>query len=1052
MSSTLLFQRNWQIPRASGVIDRPRLLSQLQGATTHKLTLICAPPGYGKTTIAAQFADHAPYPVAWQTLEERERDIPTLYNQSLVTLEQIAPGIQNLAPVPGYTASELATLIADYLRAQITQPAIYVLDDIHLLAGSPAAEAWLQTLVAMIPATCHLILVGRILPNLPLTEMIARGEVLALGQEQLRFTPDEIYTLARESVYSQPSWEDVEALAERLEGWPAGTVLALHPLPADLERTLLNGGQGPEALFQALANSMLTAQPPGLTDFLLDSSTLSHMTPELCSVVLNLADSAYWLTEAQNRNLFLSKVAGGLVYHRLFRDFLQQKLKLDDPDRLISLHGRAARWFEQNNRIDEGFDHYMSAGLIERAAAISDRAAEAYFAQGRVETLLKWRARLGQIGIFAPSLLYNCARVHTDRYNYEAAEIALSEAERGYVDQNDHAGLADVQLQWAMIRLQRGDYQAAAWQAIQLVESHGRTRNVQGRALKILGVASMRLGEVEKAAHYLEEALPLHREDGDAYTLANVLQDLGVTYERSGRLKDASACLQEVVALRRSLGSASALALALNNLGFYYHLSGDYDQALSTLQEGLSVVARVPNKRAESYLLWSIGDLYRDRGAFDEAMRFYHKALELIGLSEPSLRAAILISAATLRRWQNRLSDAASLAESTLALAAKHGLALEAVTAQANLWTARAQTGDPGQALGHLRDVVTSLNEQGERFELVRVSGLCAHVALRCGQPAIADRYLQSGLDLAKEVGSTQPLVTETLHTPLLDAHVRQSLVASRAFKHDLKCLRDAQIETVQADHQLPQMDPNVTYSLRVLTLGYEIIERDGHVIPLPDWRSNTAREMFLYLLFQGPKTRERISLAFWPDSPPKRVRSNFHTTLYRARQALGEETITFQDGLYMVSPDISLWCDAQEMESLTQQARLLPSRDARTEDLWHRAVSLYRGEFLPSWDAEWAALRREALEEAYLEALIGLGECARARHGLKEAVATFKRALDVDPYREDVHRAIMSCYAESGEKNQILSHLKKLKDLLRHDLAIEPSEETLALAQTLLR
>ena len=124
-----------------------------------------------------------------------------------------------------------------------------------------------------------------------------------------------------------------------------------------------------------------------------------------------------------------------------------------------------------------------------------------------------------------------------------------------------------------------------------------------------------------------------------------------------------------------------------------------------------------------------------------------------------------------------------------------------------------------------------------------------------------------------------------------------------------------------------------------------------------------------------------------------------------------------------LVNPDIDLWCDAQEMETLTQQARLLPSRDARTEDMWRRAVELYQGDFLPSWDAEWVIYRREDLLEAYIEALIGLGNCARARNDLREALATYRRALDADPYREDVHRAIMICYAESGEKKQVLDH-----------------------------
>src|SRR5262245_35767421 len=100
----------------SGLIDRPRLLNKLQKALEHKLTLVSAPPGYGKTTLAAQFARQSPYPVIWHTLDESQRDLPVLYQRALSLLEPIAPGIQSLPPAYGYHASELAGLIIAYLR------------------------------------------------------------------------------------------------------------------------------------------------------------------------------------------------------------------------------------------------------------------------------------------------------------------------------------------------------------------------------------------------------------------------------------------------------------------------------------------------------------------------------------------------------------------------------------------------------------------------------------------------------------------------------------------------------------------------------------------------------------------------------------------------------------------------------------------------------------------------------------------------------------------------------------------------------------------------
>src|SRR6266852_1343197 len=236
-------QRHQYNTRNSGLIDRPRLLDKLQGVSAYKLTLISAPPGYGKTTLAAQFVRRALLPAAWHTIEERERDVPDLQAHSISALGPVVPGIQALSSRQGYAADDLAVSVTDYVRANVADEFIYVIDDVHLLAGSPTAEVWLSTLVANLPVTCHLVLISRTLPDLPLVEMIARREVLAIGQQELRFTLQEIQYLAFAMLDSAGQTVDCEELTARLEGWPAGTVLALQPLPADLEQILLRGGQ-----------------------------------------------------------------------------------------------------------------------------------------------------------------------------------------------------------------------------------------------------------------------------------------------------------------------------------------------------------------------------------------------------------------------------------------------------------------------------------------------------------------------------------------------------------------------------------------------------------------------------------------------------------------------------------------------------------------------------------------------------------------------------------------------------------------------------------------
>jgi DNA-binding SARP family transcriptional activator len=338
------------------------------------------------------------------------------------------------------------------------------------------------------------------------------------------------------------------------------------------------------------------------------------------------------------------------------------------------------------------------------------------------------------------------------------------------------------------------------------------------------------------------------------------------------------------------------------------------------------------------------------------------------------------------------------------------------------------------------------------QVELMQVLGWCASAVMIDGDLDSGQAYLDEAVVLADELGSGQVLVAEAYHMGYLQEFIQPSERKYAHLHEQLLLLKQAQYQPPKSV-QLPVQSENTnqsTYTLRVQTLGQEYIERDGIRLTTSDWRA-APREMFLYILFQESVTKEEINLTFWPDSDSKKVRNLFHTTLYRVRQALGDNVIFFEDNLYQINPQVDIWCDAHEIETAATQARLLSARDPRTEDLWNKAVDLYQGAFLQSIDAEWADERRESLHETYIEALMGLGQCARAHDDFRAALDAYKRALDEEPYREDINRAIMICYADLGEKHQIISHLDKLKQLLRTELEVDPSPETIELANRLL-
>src|SRR5258708_16863177 len=181
-------QRHQYNGRNSGLIDRPRLLDKLQGVSAYKLTLISAPPGYGNTTLAAQFVRQASVPTAWHTIEERERDVPDLQAHSISALSQVVPGIQALSSRQGYAADDLALSVTDCVRANVADEFIYVIDDVHLLAGSPTPGVWLSTLVGPFPLTCPLLFISPPLPPLPLGEVIAPRRGTSLRPRETRLS------------------------------------------------------------------------------------------------------------------------------------------------------------------------------------------------------------------------------------------------------------------------------------------------------------------------------------------------------------------------------------------------------------------------------------------------------------------------------------------------------------------------------------------------------------------------------------------------------------------------------------------------------------------------------------------------------------------------------------------------------------------------------------------------------------------------------------------------------------------------------------------------
>jgi len=123
---------------------------------------------------------------------------------------------------------------------------------------------------------------------------VARRQAAGLSIDELRFTPPEIRALALQNYGLRLSAEQAESLAERSGGWITGLLLTVAPLWEKKGQESAIQGRINVGLYDYLSRQVLDQQPPALREFLLDSSILDELSPELCSQAGPLCPLCPW--------------------------------------------------------------------------------------------------------------------------------------------------------------------------------------------------------------------------------------------------------------------------------------------------------------------------------------------------------------------------------------------------------------------------------------------------------------------------------------------------------------------------------------------------------------------------------------------------------------------------------------------------------------------------------------------------------------------------------------------------------------------------------------
>jgi len=381
-----------------GVAPRGQLLDSLREGQGRKLTLVCAPAGYGKTTLLAQWyeADRERTPFVWVSADEADSDPVRFWSHLIAGLRAVHPragtaSLEALRAGPSAVTSVALPALVEELSDAPTS--ILVVDDWHRV-GSTVCDESMRLLVEQAPADLQIVLSSRSDPNLPVGRWRAHGQLSEVRAADLRLSHVEAASLLRgANVDLAP--EDIGRLTERTEGWAAGLSLA---------SMLLRNEEDPHAfvsdfsgdsrhLLEYVSDDVLVSVGEEMRWFLLRASVLDEVSGAACDAVLETRGSAAMLAEIERANLFLVPVdrhGEHYRFHQMFSDVLRRELARTSPEALAEIHSRASAWYETQGEIEAAVGHAIAGRDLARASDLVTLHQRSLVNDGRLTTLARW--------------------------------------------------------------------------------------------------------------------------------------------------------------------------------------------------------------------------------------------------------------------------------------------------------------------------------------------------------------------------------------------------------------------------------------------------------------------------------------------------------------------------------------------------------------------------------------------------------------------------------------------------------------------------------------
>jgi ATP/maltotriose-dependent transcriptional regulator MalT/DNA-binding SARP family transcriptional activator len=1063
-----LSSKIYQPTRQPKTLRRIRLLDLLHSNIHRKVTYVCAPAGYGKTTLLVDFVEDVDADVYWFRITSEDIDFST-FIENIVNSFQVKNadfGLEILASVAAgqNSPATIASLLAGELSNELLDFSLLVLDDFHEVSQNPTITDFLEVFIGALPDQLRILIGSRTVYGIPTALLYVQEQLTIISETDLKFHPEEISELCRRYYKLVLTKEQLRRISEQAEGWIVAILLALRSNNLSISIPKIVGAR--DHVFNYLADEVFQSVSEPLKVFMQATSVVDEFNIPLANHLARISSAEEMIKQINELNLFLTHSERDenqiYRYHQLFSEFLHRNLQENHPEDLLLIHHRAADWYQEHHYPIKATKHYHEAKKDAMAAKIMNEAATELYLSGQVIALEEWHQWIihdADLLVLVPNLLLNLAKISINQGDYDTAEQLLAQAETEFIKKNDHDHYVNLLVTRGMLMRFRGDYPAVldlADRVQTLVHTHRLDDYYWFQAERLIGISKHYLEDSESAlvrlssaAHEFRKNLEKDFNTRQAHELIMTLADIGYIALAIGKILEAQKSYREAFDLSKKMRvNSTDVVVAANNYAYLHFLLGNYSEAWQYYLYALEVVKSNDLNQFLTYIMNGQADVLREIDEFSEARKIY---LDVIRLAEEhenvGSQGVAYAGLVSTEAYEEDFNQAMFYLRERIRV---KGGGTEDSDYQAGLGWVYLKMGQSEMAQKSLAAAIK--NEGENKAPSQDQVYLYYHYALALntnGDEKTALEFLNKALGITAALGYDQFFVNE----------VRRNYPASKQLGASLE---SQQFSSILQRSQLPSPsmkdlilpEPEAIterYSIHVSSLNEGAVYINGRRISPRAWSSVGAKALFYFIVDQKRVRKSEIALEFWPDFSTGKVNSNFHATLWRVRKGLEiKNLIAFVDDYYQINPEVDLIYDVDEFEQVLGKINKSEIDSPERRAYSRQALEIYHNDFLPEIDMGWADERRRELQNSFLRILVDLGEMTYTRKNYSEALEIFQRAIEIEPFRDDIHLWVLRCLVGMGDFQLAKKHYHEYTFTLQKELGLSPSEELTQLIDNL--